>query len=203
MFKGMIFVISAPSGGGKTTLCKRMLKILPKLVYSLSFTTRPPRSGEKDGKDYFFISKEEFTMKIKEKKLAEWAIVHGSYYGTPKDFLENSLKKGYNIILDIDVQGGIKIKKRYPLNTKLVFVIPPSLKVLEKRLRARRKDSAETIKRRLENAKKELREIRRYDCLIINDDLEKATEQLKAIIVSEQMKIKSFFLNGTLRNFFK
>lgn len=202
-FSGIIFVISAPSGGGKTTLCKKVVKSIPDLIYSISFTTRPPRPGEKGGKDYFFISEKEFARKVKEKKLAEWAVVHGYHYGTPKDFLEDFLRKGYKVILNIDVQGGIKIKRRYPLNTVLVFVIPPSITVLKKRLTARKKDTKSAIKIRLENAKKELREVKKYDYLVINDYLEKAIKRLKSVIITEQMRIKRGFLKDTLSKFLR
>ncbi|MCK5534885.1 guanylate kinase, partial [bacterium] len=185
----------------KTTLCKRILKIIPNLRFSISMTTRPGRKGEKDGKDYFFTSKEEFIKKIKEKKMSEWAIVHGHYYGTPRYFLEGCLKKGNNVISDVDVQGGIKIKKRYPFNTVLIFVIPPSLRILERRLRARKKDDEKTIKTRLDNVRKELKEIKNYDYLIINDSINKATEHLKNVIQSEQMRTRNFYLKKALDNF--
>ncbi len=201
IFKGIMFVVSAPSGGGKTTLCKRVLKIVPNLVFSISMTTRSARKGEKNGKDYFFLSENDFGQKIKQEKLSEWAMVHGYYYGTPKDFLEEYLSAGNNVISDIDVQGGLRIKKKYPLNSVLIFIMPPSMKILEKRLRERKKDDEKTIKRRLENARKELKEIKKYDYLIINDNIEEATEHLKNIIISEQMRIRNFYLKNTLNNF--
>ncbi len=202
IFKGIIFIISAPSGGGKTTLCKKVLKIVPNLTFSISMTTRSARKGEKNGKDYFFLSENDFIQKIKQEKLSEWAMVHGYYYGTPKDFLEDCLSAGNNVISDIDVQGGLKIKEKYPLNSVLIFIMPPSMKILERRLRARKKDDEKTIKIRLENARKELKEIKRYDYLIINDNIEKATEHLKNVIISEQMRIRNFYLKNTLSNFF-
>ncbi|MCK4533060.1 guanylate kinase [bacterium] len=202
IFKGIIFIISAPSGGGKTTLCKRVLKVVPNLTFSISMTTRPARKGEKNGRDYFFLPENDFIKKIKQKKMSEWATVHGYYYGTPKDFLEDCLSAGKNVISDIDVQGGLKIKEKYPLNSVLIFIMPPSMKILEKRLRARKKDNEKTIKIRLENARKELKEIKKYDYLIINDKIEKATEYLKNIVMGEQMRMRSFYLKNTLNNFF-
>jgi len=186
---GNIIVVSAPSGAGKTSICDAVVKKGGKNVYSVSYTTRAPRKGEKNGVEYFFTDKASFKKMAKGKKFAEWAHVHGNLYGTPKSFLDKTLKSGKNVVLDIDVQGGLSIKKQYP-GACMVFIMTPSLKVLEERLTARNKDSKETIKTRLANAKKELGFLERYDYLVINDSLKDAVSAVKTIIKSFEYKIQ-------------
>jgi len=182
--KGLIIVISGPSGVGKTTLFKKLQKVAPELKYSISYTTRKPRKNEVHSKDYFFVTEDEFKQMIKSKKFLEWAIVHNNYYGTLKKFVDDTISQGKDVILAIDVQGARKIKKIYPKNLVLIFILPPSWEELRTRLYARAKDNLKTIKLRLQNAKKELRYITDYDYLVINDKITTAVKKIKEIINS-------------------
>ncbi len=177
-----LFVISAPSGAGKTTLCQRLLKDFPNLSLSVSSTTRSPRRGEKNGVDYFFISKEKFQNQIDENQFAEWAIVHGNYYGTSKEFVTQTIASGKKILLDIDVQGAQSLRQAYPDLCLTLFIAPPDLKALEKRLRGRGTDPEAVIRERLQNAEEELKAAAQFDAIILNDDLEKAYLKLKTLI---------------------
>jgi len=150
--RGRLFIISAPSGTGKTTLCSAVLNRFPNMFYSVSYTTRKPRNGEQSGIDYHFIKKKDFKDKIEDGKWAEWAEVHGNYYGTSAELLDKGLDSGRDIILDIDVQGTIRLLERYP-ESVTIFVMPPSIEELKRRLKLRNTDSSEVIARRLENAK--------------------------------------------------
>lgn len=186
---GLLIIISAPSGTGKSTLCRKLISDFPNVCYSVSLTTRVPRRGEVQGKDYFFVSKNEFKQKIKRGELAEWALVHGHYYGTPKNFLKKNLVKGKDIILDIDVRGVMKLKKRYPQGV-FIFLAPPSFSELERRIKGRRSNNEATIKKRLTNARWEMGRIGSYDYLVINDRLVDAFTQVKSIILAEKSKVK-------------
>ena len=189
MTKGILIVISAPSGAGKTTLVRELHKIMPEVLYTISLTTRSPRRGEKNGEDYHYVTPEEFKKKVAENDFIEYAEVHGYWYGTPKSFVDESLKKGKVILLDIDVQGGRQIKKIYP-ESVLVFVAPPSLEVLESRLRARGQDDEKTIQKRLKNAIQELDQSKYYDYLIVNDEIPHAVDQLRGVIIAEKSRMK-------------
>ncbi len=186
---GLLIIISAPSGTGKSTLCRKLISDFPNACYSVSVTTRAPHRGEIQGKDYFFVSKNEFKQKIKRGELAEWALVHGHYYGTPKNFLEKNLVKGKDIILDIDVRGAMKLKKRYP-QAVFIFLAPPSFSELERRIKGRRRNSEATIKKRLTNARWEMGRIGSYDYLVINDRLVDAFTQVKSIVLAEKNRVK-------------
>ncbi len=186
---GLLIIISAPSGTGKSTLCRKLIGHLPEACYSVSATTRKPRRGEVEGKDYFFVSESEFKDKIKRGELAEWALVYGHYYGTPKDFLERNLAKGKNVILDIDVRGAMKLKKEYP-QAVFIFLAPPSFSELERRLKGRGRDNEATIRKRLTNARWEIGRIGSYDYLVINDRLVDALKQLKNIVMAEKNRVK-------------
>jgi guanylate kinase len=188
--KGLIIVVSAPSGAGKSTLCKELLGRFPNLKRSISFTTRAPRIGEKNKIDYFFVSKEEFKKMVSQNKFAEWANVHDYYYGTPKEYLDKTINAGKDAIMSIDVQGALRIKKSYP-KAVMIFIKTPSMKVLEQRLRNRRKDNAQVISKRLRNAKKELSYLPRYSYLVINDSIGRAVKELSAIIIAEHRKIEN------------
>ena len=179
---GKIFVISAPSGAGKTTLVGLLRERFPLLAESVSCTTRAPRGHEVDGVDYFFLSKEEFFAKREAGLFAEWAEVHGNFYGTPLDFLQHQLDSGKDIICDIDYQGAINIKKAFPQEAVLILVLPPSMEELESRLRLRATDNPEVIKTRLHNAKNEMRQYPYFDFVVVNNDLNTAFLQLAAII---------------------
>jgi len=179
--KGALFIISAPSGTGKTTICSRVRKKIPEIVFSVSHTTRQPRSGERQGIDYFFISPDEFKQKIEDGLWAEWARVHDHYYGTSAEFLDNALLQKQIVLLDIDVQGARQIEAHYP-DCATVFIMPPSMAALRQRLEARQTDDAATIKKRMVNAEQEVAQKDRYRHIIINDDLSVAVNELVALI---------------------
>jgi guanylate kinase len=183
--KGRLFIISGPSGSGKTTLCKAVLKKIPDMLYSVSFTTRKPRNGEENGVDYHFITTKDFKDKIKSGKWAEWAEVHGNYYGTSAQFLDKTLDSGSDIILDIDVQGTIRLFERHP-DSVTIFIMPPSIDELKRRLESRNTDCSDTVARRLENAKKELAKKDLYLHVILNDQLHEAIQKLLAVIETER-----------------
>jgi len=187
---GILFVISAPSGCGKTTILKRVIADLPGLVFSVSHTTRSPRPGEKDGRDYHFVSRDEFEA-IRDAQpsgFLEWAAVHGSLYGTCREEVSRELAAGRDVILDIDVQGAIQVQERCaPVS---VFIAPPSFAELEQRLRNRGTESGRILALRLENAEKELEAMDGYDYLIINDRLEEAVESLRAVIIAERCRCR-------------
>ena len=180
--RGKIFVISAPSGAGKTTLVGFLKKQFPLLAESISCTTRAPRGSEIDGVDYFFLSTDEFFEKREAGLFAEWAEVHGNFYGTPLDFLQHQLDSGKDIICDIDYQGAINIKKAFPKEAVSILVLPPSMEELESRLRHRATDDTEVIKKRLHNAKNEILHYPYFDFVVVNNDLNTALAQLGAII---------------------
>lgn len=182
MSDGRIIVICAPSGTGKSTLIERLKKNHPELIWSVSCTTRPMRTGEVHGKDYFFIGKEDFEQKIAADMFIEWAQVHSNYYGTSREFIDEGLKSGKKMLFDLDVQGADAIKKLYGDEGKVIFIEPPSVVELERRLRARGTDKDEVILLRIANAKSELLRKHHYDYLIMNDDVDKAYGQLKQII---------------------
>ncbi|MCS7214931.1 MAG: guanylate kinase [Thermodesulfovibrio sp.] len=184
--KGNIFVISAPSGTGKTTLCERLLRVIPDLKMSISHTTRKPRPNERDGIDYFFIEKEEFEKMIANDEFIEWAEVYGNFYGTSKGVISDLMKKEYDILLDIDTKGAKNIKKLYP-DSVLIFILPPSLQELERRLLLRNEDK-ETINRRVSKASQEISQYTFYDYVVINDDIEKAFNDLLCIINAERKR---------------
>lgn len=178
-----LFIVSAPSGAGKTTLCREVMKRFKDITYSISYTTRMPRNGEQDGIDYYFITKEEFKRKIENNKWAEWAEVYGNFYGTSAEFLDTCLASGKRILLDIDFQGTVQIKKLYP-DSITIFIMPPSLETLRARLEARDTDTRQVIERRLETAKKEMEKKDLYRHVIINDQLSRAVSELIKIIES-------------------
>lgn len=186
--QGVIFILSAPSGAGKTTLIRRLLKIFPEMILSVSYTTREPRPGEVGGRDYCFVTEKKFRALRSRRGFAEWARVHGSLYGTPRRPLEAHLRRGRDVLLDIDVQGAKRIKKQYP-DAVSIFLLPPSWRELEKRLAERGTDRRETIERRLENARREIREMIGYDYYVVNREIREALEALKAIVVAERQRI--------------
>jgi len=178
---GRLFVISAPSGAGKSTLCKAVRQHFSDMLYSVSFTTRPPRPNEINGKDYIFIDQKEFIQGINENRWAEWAIVHDNYYGTSAKDIDRGLLAGKDILLDIDVQGANQIIQRYP-NSITIFIMPPDMKELRRRLEVRGTDSAQTISIRMQNAVKEINQRKMYKYIIINDCLSDSIAELFAII---------------------
>ena len=185
--KNKLFVMSAASGAGKTTLKDKVIGEFPDIVYSISATTRSPREGEVNGVHYFFKTKEEFEQMIKDDALVEYNLVHGNYYGTPKSFVEDMLRQGKRVLFDIDVFGKVNFDKVYPEATG-ILILPPSEEELERRLRGRGTDSEEVIRVRLENAKKEMEFAKtkgKYEHVIVNDNLEKAANELRAILKGE------------------
>jgi guanylate kinase len=183
--RGKLYVVSAPSGAGKTTLIKEVLRCFKTLSYSVSHTTRASRNNEQQGIDYYFITPEEFKEKINQNYWLEWAEVHGNYYGTSKDFIKTSLGQGKSLILDIDVQGTCEIIKS-GLEMVTIFIMPPSIEILSQRLENRGSDSKKVIDKRIENAKLEIAKKNMYQYVVINDDLDKAREEL-CLIFKEEM----------------
>lgn len=184
--KGIALVISAPSGAGKTTLVQRLLREFPQFGYSISCTTRQPRQGEVDGKDYVFLSREEFEERQAQGYFAEWAEVHGNLYGTPLAPVKDSLQRGQDVLFDIDVQGAAQLKLSLA-EAVFIFILPPSMTELERRLRSRALDDEATIERRMTNARKEMLESRWYDALVINDDLDAAYDALRSVFVAASL----------------
>jgi guanylate kinase len=178
---GRLFILSAPSGAGKTTLCRALMEHFKDMLYSVSYTTRDLRKGEFNGVDYHFISKDDFVVKIREGKWAEWAEVHGNYYGTSAVFLNDALASGKNVLLDIDVKGTRQILKRYP-DSITIFIMPPSLDILRFRMESRGADSREVIERRMINAEREISQRSFYKHVIVNDNLLKAVTELISIV---------------------
>lgn len=179
--KGRLFILSAPSGAGKTTLCRALMEHFSDMLYSVSFTTREPRKDEISGADYHFISREDFAGKIKEGKWAEWAEVHGNFYGTSAEFLDEALASGRDVLLDIDVEGTMQILNRYP-DSITVFIMPPTPEILRMRIKSRGADSMEVIERRLKNAEKEMSRRGMYMHVIVNDSLQEAVAELVGIV---------------------
>ena len=184
---GIALVISAPSGTGKTTLIKRLRKEFPNFGYSISCTTRAPREGEVDGKDYHFLSRERFVELRDQGHFAEWAEVHGNFYGTPKKYVDEAMEQGKDVILDIEVQGAAQVCAKRP-ETVRIFIAPPSWEELERRLTARGTDTPEKVQKRLLRAQVELQNASDYDYFVINDTVEQAVEELRAILCAEHCK---------------
>ncbi|MFB3921661.1 MAG: guanylate kinase [Terriglobia bacterium] len=179
--RGSIIVISAPSGTGKSTLVKRLLAAVPGLKFSVSYTTRPRRAGEKNGRDYFFVRPEKFRRLLAAGEFVEWADVFGHFYGTARQQLRAAQGAGKDILLDIDVQGHAQVRRRIP-EAVSIFVLPPSYRELARRLRHRRSDAPEVIRRRLNNARREIRHWKEYDYLVVNDRLPEAVKALRAVV---------------------
>jgi len=185
--KGHLVVFSAPSGAGKTSLITMLRKEYPELEFSISATTRPLRGAEKNGVEYFFLTKDEFEKKIKNDEFVEHKTVYGNLYGTLKCFIDDALKEGKNVLFDVDVQGGIAIKEKYPDDVVMIFIYPPSLEILKKRLELRGTDSAEVIENRLKFAKIEMEKMKEYSYNIENDSLEAAYKELKSVLKSKRI----------------
>lgn len=187
--RGSLFIVSAPSGAGKTTLCRKLVSALPDLKFSVSYTTRHPRPEEVNNRDYTFISRDEFNSMVDKKEFIEWAEIHGELYGTSKKRLEEIMDSGIDVILDIDVQGAMQIKRKYREGT-YIFILPPSIEVLKKRLEKRMMNSKEEIEKRLEKAIFEIKSYHKYDYVIINNILEDALKDLEAIMISHRVRSK-------------
>lgn len=185
--EGLTIILSAPSGAGKTSLCRELFKIFPDIKESVSFTTRKPRPGEVEGEAYHFVSNEEFTRMVDEDAFAEWALVHGNMYGTALITLEEARKKGVDLVLDIDCQGALKLKEQFDGGI-YIFILPPSMEELRRRLENRSSDAQEVIDRRILRASDEIKESRWYDFIIINDNFEVACQELAAIVIAHRRK---------------
>lgn len=201
--KNFLIVISAPSGGGKSTICRAILERMPSVDYSISYTTRKPRSNEVDGKDYFFVSAEQFKELIGENDFLEYAMVHNNWYGTSRSFILDKFAAKRHVIMDIDPQGAKSILEN-GVDVVTIFLLPPDMKTLEERLRKRKTDSEEVIALRLKNARYELATLNEYRYLVINDDLEIAVKEVQTIIEAEENRVKRYcspekvFYGGTI-----
>jgi len=199
--KGLLIVVSGPSGAGKGTICSAYLERNPHAMLSVSVTTRKPRIGEKEGKNYFFRDKETFLKMVEDGEFLEYAEVYGNYYGTPKKFVEEELAAGNDVILEIDIQGALQVKERFP-EAVFVFIIPPSMEELKRRIVKRGTEDAEAIYRRFQSAYEELNYISRYNYVIINDTVESAVAKLEAIVLAEKCRVdrnKQLYLELTGR----
>ena len=184
MKKGLLIVVSGPSGTGKGTVCGELLDSMPELAYSISATTRAPRAGEVDGKNYYFLTKERFEELISEGGFLEYANVYGNYYGTPLVKIQERLAEGNDILLEIDTQGALEVMKKCP-DGLFIFLLPPSLGELERRIRGRGSETEESLKKRLGNAKAEIAIGEKYEYVVVNDTVKKAVARIKSIIVAE------------------
>jgi guanylate kinase len=188
MYHGNLFIISAPSGTGKTTILKKIIVAMARIVFSVSHTTRLPRAGEQQGVDYFFTVKEAFLTMQQQDLFLEWAEVHGNLYGTSISAVQAAAEQGLDIILDIDVQGARQVKRKVGDKGVFIFIAPPSLPELERRLAGRSTETEANIARRLANAKEEMKSMGNYDYVIVNDVLDQAVEVLKSIIIAERSR---------------
>lgn len=200
--RGDLFVVSAPSGAGKTTLCRRLLSMMPGITFSVSYTTRPPRPGEVNDRDYTFIGEDEFRRMAEAGEFAEWAEVHGNLYGTSRRRLEETLAGGTDILLDIDVQGARQMREQFPGGV-YIFVLPPSMEVLQERLGGRQTDRPEVIKKRLATAAGEIRDYTHYNYVIVNNTFEKALRELEAIVTSRRLSSGRIDHDWVKKNFFR
>lgn len=186
---GILFVVSAPSGAGKTTLCKGITESLENLTHSISYTTRKPRPGETDGRDYYFVTADRFRDMVQAGDFAEYAEVHANLYGTSKRVLADMIREGVDVILDIDTQGARQIKSHFT-TAVFVFIMPPSMAILEERLRNRKSDREDEIRKRMRRAVDEIRDYGLYDYIVVNRDFERALSELRSIVVAERCRTK-------------
>lgn len=196
---GLIILVSAPSGGGKTSLCDRLRQWSPNIQYSVSCTTRPPRGQEQDGRDYFFLSRAEFEQRIADGDFLEYAEYNGHLYGTPRSFVREQLAAGHDVLLDIEVQGALQVKQHvrqagfaYPNSLVMIFLMPPSLALLEQRLRKRGTDNEDVIRRRLAVAEREMAQWRAYDYIIVSGHVDDDFAQGRAIVMAERCRAGRF-----------
>ena len=189
MSKGFLLVLSGPSGSGKGTISKEVLRRNEDIVFSVSATTRKPRTGEEEGKNYFFIEEDRFKNMVENNEFLESALVHNNYYGTPRKFVMDEISKGEIVLLEIDVQGAMQVKENYP-EAVFIFLLPPTMEELKNRIIGRGTETEEDINRRFQNAFKEIEFIDEYDYLVINDKIEEAAVNIEAIILAEKSKVK-------------
>lgn len=196
--RGSLIILSGPSGAGKDTIQNELLKLDSNIVYSVSMTTRSPREGEVEGVDYYFVSEDKFKEEIKKDSFLEYAIVHGNYYGTVKKNVLNDLNKGHDVILEIDIQGALKLKEK-ALDAIFIFIMPPSMRELKNRLVKRGTETKEKLIERFKNAYKEINEMPKYNYVVINDEVENAVKKVQAIMLAERCRvdrIEEFDLNN-------
>ena len=186
--QGLLMVLSGPSGSGKNTVCDIAKKAMPNIWESISMSSRKPRRGEEDGKDYYFVSEEEFEENIKEGKMLEYAKFAGNYYGTPRDSVKKMLDSGKDVLLVIEIQGALQIKEKVP-QALFIFLLPPSMKELKRRLRLRKTETEEKLMERFETAYKEINELPKYNYVIVNDKAEEAALKLEAIVNAEKCRV--------------
>lgn len=198
--RGILFIVSAPSGTGKTTLCKQLSTKIPGLWHSVSYTTRIPRAGEEHGREYFFIDDSTFQSMIERHEFVEWARVYGHLYGTPRKSLTDKIDQGIDVLLEIDVQGAMQVKKKFD-DAVAIFILPPSMTVLRQRLQSRASDSAEEIQRRLQKVKEEVWSYREYAYIVRNEDLEQSLRDLQSICWAERLKTKRLDMTWIENNF--
>jgi guanylate kinase len=200
--RGLLFIVSAPSGTGKTTLVERLVQVVPNLRLSRSYTSRPARGGEQDGVDYNFVSRERFEVMVGEAAFLEWADVFGNFYGTCAADTEDILAGGEDVVLVIDVQGARQVRSR-GIETVGVFVLPPTAAILEQRLRGRSKDTEEQIRSRLDKAGEEVNEFEQYEYVVVNDALDAAVDRLRSIVLAERARLKPMrgIAEGIIRTF--
>ncbi len=188
--EGLLFVVSAPSGAGKTSLCRAVTDELENLRHSVSYTTRNPRPGELDGRDYYFVTQDRFREMIQAGDFAEWAEVHSNYYGTSRRVLDGMRAEGIDVILDIDTQGAKQIRQKYESRAVFVFIMPPSLDILEERLQNRKSDRDDEIRRRMQRARDEMRDYTFYDYVIVNRDFSRALIEIRSVITAERCRTR-------------
>ncbi len=188
--EGLLFVVSAPSGAGKTSLCRAVTSEIENLRHSISYTTRNPRPGEIDGRDYYFVTHERFRAMIESGDFAEYAVVHSNYYGTSRRVLDGMRIEGIDVILDIDTQGAQQIREKYRDRATFIFIMPPSMEILEERLRNRKSDREDEIERRMQRARDEMRDYTLYDYVIVNRDFEHALVEIRSVIISERRRTR-------------
>ena len=188
-YHGLLIVLSGPSGAGKGTLCLELLQQQPSLQYSISATTRAPRPGEVDGVNYFFRTREEFETMIENQELLEWAEFCGNFYGTPHFAVEQFIQAGKDVILEIEIQGALQVKKRFPQGV-FIFIVPPSIDVLSERIHKRGTEPEEVIQKRLDEAVHELEYLTEYDYVVVNDEIAAGVDKLRSILVAEKCRVK-------------
>ena len=196
--KGLLIVVSGPSGAGKGTICNKLINEMDNIKLSISMTSRPPRGKEVNGKEYYFVTKEEFEEKIKNDQFLDYAVVHhNNYYGTPKANIEEDLSKGKNVLLEIDIQGALKVKEKVQ-EAIFIFIMPPSMKVLKERLTNRNTESEDKVFERFKTAYKEINDYKKYNYVVVNDEIETAVDKVKSIIMAEKCRvdrIEDIYLN--------
>jgi guanylate kinase len=198
--RGILFIISAPSGTGKTTLCKQLVANIPGLWHSVSYTTRTPRPGEEHGREYYFTDDTTFQAMIDRHEFVEWARVYGHLYGTPRRMVADKIEQGIDVLLEIDVQGALQVKKKFD-DAVSIFILPPSMTVLRQRLLTRASDSSEEIQRRLQKVKEEVWSYREYAYIVRNDDLTRSLQDLQSIFLGERLKTKRLNMAWIENNF--